>query len=264
MKHIINPIKSFSQVVNLQTIIVVSLACITTFVCIEYDVIIELPTALIGIAIVFPIVFSINAAYRRREDALKDFGSLKGHAIALYYAHRDWIPESTPDHSVRMKAIFDELLNAIYVYLTGTGDRTTSFENVYGHFSRLSNSMEVLRAAGVSGSEISRCNQYLRAMMIDFERMRNISCYRTPTTLRAYSQVFLNIFPILFAPYFAYISSESYDASGYVVAIVYGLVLVSLDNIQEDLENPFDGIGSDDLRLDIAQHYENILTNTTQ
>ena len=163
-----------------------------------------------------------------------------------------------------MKGIFDDLLHAIYLYLTGKGDPTASFENVYSHFSRLSNSMEMLRDSGVSGSEISRCNQYMRAMMIDFERMRNISCYRTPTTLRAYSQVFLNIFPILFAPYFAFISSESYYASWFIVAVVYGLVLVSLDNIQEDLENPFDGIGADDLRLDIAQHYENILTETSQ
>ena len=31
---------------------------------------------------------------------------------------------------------------------------------------------------------------------------------------------------------------------------MYGLVLTSLDNIQDDLEDPFDGIGSDDISLD--------------
>ena len=31
--------------------------------------------------------------------------------------------------------------------------------------------MEQLRQAGVSGSEISRSNQYLRSMLIDFERI---------------------------------------------------------------------------------------------
>ena len=34
-----------------------------------------LPTGLIGIAIVFPIVFSINAAYHRREEALGYFAA---------------------------------------------------------------------------------------------------------------------------------------------------------------------------------------------
>ena len=36
---------------------------------------------------------------------------------------------------------------------------------------------------------------------------------------------------------------------GLVMAIIYSLVLTILDNIQEDLEDPFDGIGSDDIRL---------------
>jgi hypothetical protein len=34
------------------------------------------------------------------------------------------------------------------------------------------------------------------------------------------------------------------------MATIYSLVLTILDNIQEDLEDPFDGVGSDDIRLD--------------
>ena len=34
-----------------------------------------------------------------------------------------------------------------------------------------------------------------------------------------------------------------------MLAIIYSLVLTILDNIQEDLEDPFDGVGSDDIRL---------------
>ena len=36
---------------------------------------------------------------------------------------------------------------------------------------------------------------------------------------------------------------------GIAIAIIYSLVLTILDNIQEDLEDPFDGVGSDDIRL---------------
>ena len=89
--------------------------------------------------------------------------------------------------------------------------------------------------------------------------MRNILLYRTPTSLRAYRQVFLNIFPILSGPYFAKLCSDSYEAVGYGVAVVYSIVLVSLDNIQEDLENPFDGVGDDDMSLDVAEQYSKIL-----
>ncbi len=36
---------------------------------------------------------------------------------------------------------------------------------------------------------------------------------------------------------------------GYCVALIDTLVLVGLDNIQEDLENPYDGIGVDDIEF---------------
>ena len=53
-------------------------------------------------AVVFPIVFSINAAYRRREEALRYFASIKAHSAALYFAHRDWLPNEAPEHAERM------------------------------------------------------------------------------------------------------------------------------------------------------------------
>ena len=36
---------------------------------------------------------------------------------------------------------------------------------------------------------------------------------------------------------------------------MYGLVLTSLDNIQDDLEDPFDGIGSDDISLEFPNMF---------
>ena len=252
-------VRDFLRVISIQTFVVVAISCLATFLCLRYDVFIDLPTALIGIAIIFPIVFSINAAYRRREEALGHFASLKGHAIALYYAHRDWIPETGPEHADRMKQLFDDLLHSIHSYFTVNNGNGEGFKEVYQRFSDISQSMEQLRSAGVTSSEISRCNQYMRAMMIDFEKMRNIRLYRTPTTLRAYSHVFLNSFPILFAPYFANLADESYTVAGYLVAVFYGLVLVSLDNIQEDLESPYDQIGADDLQLNISDQYDQIL-----
>ena len=98
-------------------------------------------------------------------------------------------------------------------------------------------------------------------MMIDYERMRNIATYRTPVTLRAYSSVFLNLFPIAFGPYFASlcVKSESFPAVGYMVAVLYSLVLVTLDNLQEDLEDPFDDVGADDIKLDVVEDYRPVI-----
>ncbi len=251
-------LKNFLKIVDHHTLIITALAFLTTFIARKLGILFEIPTNLIGIAIIFPIVFSISGAYRRRENALQQFATIKGHAAALYYAHRDWLPQDLDGiHSQRGADLVHELLQnmAVYFIHCTNEDDSQDLSNVYATFDAFSRSHETLRQAGLPGNEISRANQYLRAMIIEFEKMRNIARYRTPVALRAYSRLFINVFPIFFAPYFAQLAYPEYPFAGYVVAFLYSFVLVSLDNIQDNLENPYDGIGSDDLRLDVANKY---------
>ena len=255
-------IKDFLSVVDHQTLIVSVLALGSTFACEYFGLVADIPTSLIGLAVVFPIVFSINAAYKRREEALKYFGGIKAHAVALYYAHRDWVPGSggkESAHAGRVRGLIENLLDCIKDDLGEGVRRQESFGKVIGEFSKFSGSLEGLREAKVATSEISRANQYVSKMMIDFERMRNIATYRTPVTLRAYSRVFLNLFPIAFGPYFASLNCETFPIVGYFVAVLYALVLVTLDNLQEDLEDPFDKLGADDIRLDVVAEYRPVI-----
>lgn len=266
-------LRDFAAVLDVQTFAVTVLAIASTYACVSFNILAEIPTSLIGLAVVFPIVFSINAAYKRREDALLSFAGIKANAVSLYYAHRDWIPggfEATPDsnvsgdHSLRIHLLIQDLLRAIRTDLTSRETDESNLTEVYAVFSAMSQSHEALRAAGVTGSELSRVNQYLSNMMRDYELLRNIAAYRTPVTLRAYSSVFLNLFPVAFGPYFAFLCAEStaFPEVGYVVAVLYSLVLVSLDNLQEHLENPFDGVGADDIELDAAPLYSRVMTQT--
>lgn len=244
-------LRSFIQVVDHHTVVVTALALVATWICIERGLVAELPSALIGIAVVFPIVFSINSAYRRREDALEALATLKGHAVAIAWAHRDW---TGGDEALARQGerLVRDLLEALPRFFGAvSADREKALDDVYGIFSALSGSHEELRQRGVPANEVSRVNQYLRAVIIEFEKMRVIRDYRTPRTLRAYSRVFLNAFPILYAPYFAQLAAESVPAVGYGVAVIYSLVLVSLDNIQEALEDPFDTVDEDDIDLDL-------------
>ncbi len=257
-------IKDFLTVIDSQTIIVSLLAVASTYLCLRYGLMADIPTGLIGLAVVFPIVFSINTAYKRREEALRYFADLKAHSVSLYFAHRDWAPgggEATSEHGERMRGLIEELLSTLRRYLTKDGRTTKHLNEVFEVFSRLSASHEALRAAKVPANEISRANQYLSKIFADFERMRNIATYRTPVSLRAYSVVFLNVFPIAFGPYFATLctENESFPMVGYVVAVLYSLVLVSLDNIQEHLEDPFDEVGTDDIHLDVLDEYRDAL-----
>ena len=62
----------FLGLFTFRTLGVATLAVFFTYLCNAYGWTAELPSTLIGIAVIFPIVFSIEAAYRRREDARRD------------------------------------------------------------------------------------------------------------------------------------------------------------------------------------------------
>ena len=252
-------IKNFTYNINFKTFIIIFLSLITTYLCLRFDIIIQLPTGLIGIAIVFPIVFSINAAYRRREEALNYLASIKSSSISLFYLHRDLMPGDNREHAERIRLLTLDLFKSLNSYFMAVGDKDTTFRHIYSLFSRISLSIRQLRIDGIPATDITRALQYLRTIITEFECMRNIFIYRTPNSLRAYTQVFLNIFPIIFGPYFAYLSTEFFYSSGYFVSVLYCLVLVCLNNIQNNIENPYDGIGLDDINLNIAEEYAEVL-----
>jgi predicted membrane chloride channel (bestrophin family) len=219
----------------------------------------ELPIDLLGIAVVFPLVFSINSAYRMREDALQAFAGLKGSTVALYYAHRDWGRDK--DGAERARKLIDELLHVLLEHLRedapDSGDH--HLNRIFEIYSEISISIERLRKQGASTQDVGRANEYLRYILVDVERMNNIARYRTPISLRAFTRIFLNLLPILFGPHFAFIDYPAFPAIGYVVAGLYAFVLVSLDNVQDHLENPFDGIGVDDLKLNVVDEILELL-----
>jgi hypothetical protein len=241
-------LRHFRELLDLKMAIVLALALLSTYACEAIGLRIDMPLELVGIAIVFPIVFSIGQAFQRREAALLALADFKTSLAALLLAHRDWPSSESARHEARAREILTTLHHNVHELLRRPSPALLS--QTYAAFSEISRSNERLRREGeVSPTEISRANQYLKVSMFNLEKMRNISIYRTPRALRSFTQIFLSGFPIIFGPYFAFLSDTWYSGVGYGVAILYTVVLVGLDNIQEGLENPYDGIGVDDIRF---------------
>ena len=95
----------------------------------------------------------------------------------------------------------------------------------------------------------------------------SIKLHRTPQTIRAYCELFIYIFPFYYAPTLIYNlgnaalgfeigatdgGSEYFDTTFLVYAlnVIISFILISLFNVQEQIENPFDGDGMDDIQLD--------------
>jgi hypothetical protein len=210
---------------------------------------------LVGVAIVFPVVFSIGSAYQRRENALQRLADFKGHAIAIYYASRDWTGEMQGDLPDRTRNLIKEIFQLLRSMLIRKKDDNWNENEIelYKRFSALSVLTMNFKDHGIQSSEISRISQYVSKMIIAFDHMKIIHNYRTPVTLRAYSKAFIYVFPIIYGPYFAN-AFHTYSAPlEYVMPILYSFILVSLDNIQDHLENPYDEVGEDDIQIDVEQ-----------
>ena len=95
-------------------------------------------------------------------------------------------------------------------------------------------------------------------MIIAFEDVKHIYQYRTPRTLSAFSDFFVTVLPILYGPYFAAVAQDYSSALIYVMPVLFTMILVSLDNIQEHLENPFDQIGEDDIAINAEKYVERL------
>ena len=242
------------MIVNYKTFIITFLSLVSTYLCHENGLIANFPLTLISLAIVFPIVFSINSAYKRREKALEHYAVVKGHLIGIFYASWDWVNYSPNPYPQLFVQQFEQNIKAIRNLLMQEENRSLEYDKqVYVEFDKLSKLIQQLREIGLNASEISRVNQYLSKAIVSFETMRNIAYYRTPITLRAYSKVFIYFFPIIYGSYFAYTFSEYEAHLAYMMPVVYCFILVSLTNIQEFLEHPYDKIGEDDIKFDIRK-----------
>ena len=241
---------SIRGIFNINTAIVTLLAILSTYICVILELYADFPLTLIGIAVVFPIVFSIGTAYARRENALNHYSSLKAYGRAIFFASRDWTPNTDERFQKRLKSILYEILvNCRELFRTLREDRDRRERLIYTKFSELSLFMEECRRRGMTNGEVSRANSHLSKMIEAFESLKHIYQYRTPVTLRAYSKVFIYVLPICYGPYFAHLALNIPPLLIFVMPILFSIILVSLDNIQEHLENPFDLVGEDDVRI---------------
>lgn len=260
---------------NLWFVVLSSIA--TTCLCYFYDWTFELPLPLLSAMVMFPLSFGVQYTMQRRERVLLDIASLKASAFALYSISKEWPPphaKTTRQASLKlnddggefhletnegeyceiMKQLLSDLLHEISIYVSHRDSPTHSqIYNIYARFDQLFNFLEDIRTSSPwITSVISRAHQYVRFLVNDFEKIREVADYRTPSTFRAFGFVTLSLFPLFFAPVFAKIGVDNADISMALYAcIITTIIMMTFNNIMLDLEDPFDEIGVDDLSLSV-------------
>jgi predicted membrane chloride channel (bestrophin family) len=243
-------VKNLQILFNSKSIILCLFSIAATFLCLHFDITADLPLTLLGIAVVFPVVFSIGEAFKRRESALAFYGNIKAHSRSLFLGTRDWIEKDNTQELETVKNLLQETLQSCKNLLhSEKADFEQKQSVVYHNFSEISKFIKHLRTLDLPSGEASRANQYLSKMMEAFENMKHIYEYRTPVTLRMYNKLFIYSVPIVYAPYFAHIAKSMKFGLIFVTPILLTVMLVGLDNIQDQLENPFDDYGEDDVKI---------------
>jgi hypothetical protein len=268
----------------------VLLTVLCTFLCSKGVLDISFNTSMIILAAgtVFPLVFSVQAGFQRRDDALDAMARLKGAMFTMYLMFRTWERDAEGrwgwerqaqcQWAAEVEKVYQKLLDDIELYLRGSRPAPEESGNVvYDGLVALSDVMA--KFAPHSGHSeqggqlgMGRMSCYHREAVSSFERVRAVLDTQMPVGLRLFCYALIHVSPIVLAPYWnrfcgekmssvAFMESAYGCQAGYFIAITYVLILVTLSRVQMQLENPFDGDDLDDVNWELFRsHFDQLHT----
>lgn len=96
-----------------------------------------------------------------------------------------------------------------------------------------------------------RIYRFMEHVHESIDNLIGIDIHRTPISLKAYCEAYIYIFPIIYTP--TIINKVGLDtpaAITYFIVLLSEFMLISLYNIQDQLEYPFDKDGLDDIKIE--------------
>ena len=110
------------------------------------------------------------------------------------------------------------------------------------------------RNEAISGNASLKMMRVIRDIQENIESLNGIKIHRAPLSLRAYLLISLYVLPFIFPPNLVYNLHD--DPRIYLLNSINGIVLISLCNLQDLVEEPFDQMGLDDIKLDEFEFLE--------
>ena len=201
---------------------------------------------MLSIAIIFPLVFTIRGSFRRREKALQHLSKFRSALKTVHYfvmSNKELSPESKKEMTDILLNISEHTMDQ----LKNNGDNTKEYDDINDKVL----TFIVANDQTVSKNLKDRTFRFMKDLHESIENLHAINTHRTPISLKAYCLVFIYIFPLIYAPTIIYdVGLENNQAITYFIVILTEFILVSLYNIQDHLEYPFDDVGLDDINLD--------------
>lgn len=260
----LNLLRSFIENFNFMVFLQMALAGAITYACKSLNIAYEVHVTLFVSPIVFPLAFSINTDFQRREKVLEDLAGFKSAAMMWFFCLRDWRDACKLDDQF-MKAVRNKLKGLLfhlreYLLTEKIHRRNYILRVIYEDLSDANQLNEKVRSSELPANSplIARIIHLLNMMCLSFERLRVIREYRSPRSIRSFTKVLIFALPLLLSPYYVYLGSKSIIINGvnvntewspYYIAIMVAFVFGALQGVQDKLDDPFDGMSEDDINL---------------
>ncbi len=237
---------SYLVILNKKTLYALLISLIVLFLSYQFSITYNIDLTLISIAIIFPLVFTIRGAFRRREKAIEHLSLFRGSLKTVENIIRGSKLEES-DIKISLDLI-TKCNKGLIDYLSDVVPTTKSHDdNIEELYSFLLSKRDV-----IGGGTLQKVSRFLKDTYDSADNLVGIHTHRTPISLKAYCLIFVYIFPVIYTP--TIINKIGIDNPPYLtyfIVILSQFILISLYNIQDQMEYPFDKEGIDDIDLDL-------------
>lgn len=242
--------KKYLVIINWRTFVALAITAFATHFTLVKNFQYNFDLTMISIAIIFPLVFTIRGAFKRREKAIEHLSKLKSGLITVDACLQSQ-NKITETDKVNLRTTIQNVSKLLLEYL---GPEDTTLEAVRDEAAKISDYISE-RSVSMKFNASLKIHGFMRDVLMGIENAAAIKEHRTPTSIRAYCLIFIYLYPIIYVPsvYFRLLDggSKSDPWILYSLALISTFILISLFNVQEQLENPFDQDGIDDVKLDM-------------
>lgn len=238
----------YLAILNVRTLVALGISIVVSYVTMAQEFQYNYDLALISIAIIFPLVFTIRSAFRRREKALEYLSSFKAGLITVDNCFQE-NKKIDADKKLEIREVIKNIPVCLIDYL---GPKTCSQEKVNEEVQKIFLFIKQNNEQIGNGTSI-KIFRFLKDVHESLGNIVAVNNHRTPIAIRAYCLIFIYMYPIIYTPA---LYNKLHDGislnENWIVYLLSGIstfILISLYNVQDQMENPFDQKGLDDIRL---------------
>lgn len=222
-----------------------SIVCVViTYLSFRFNIAYDLNITLFSVAVIFPLVFTIREAFKRRDSALKFLSLFRASMTSVHYCFEQCKKLDESEHD-EVRAQLQQVSDLFFTALTSEDANSKPAQEALNgvfHFIQRHND-------AISSGLTLKIIRFLQDANESIENTISLKMHGTPISMRAYCLVFVFLFPLVFAPTIVYHLPDAPAIITYGLSMLHAFVLISLYNVQTHMENPFDQVGLDDIKL---------------